>query len=72
MNEFLHDWHPHFWRSAVSQKVVGYRECTNCRRTEWIDGRVEPGTMEEWECQDQLRLLWRRPLFIQPVLFEFP
>ena len=68
--EFRHDWEPHYWRSAVKQRLVGYRSCRNCGRGEWLSGDVQPSDkMSEADCQAMLDTMVGRPQFIQLQLF---
>lgn len=69
-SEFRHDWEPHYWRSSVKQRLVGYRSCRNCGRGEWLSGDVQPSDkMSEEECQAMLDSMIGRPQFIQLQLF---
>lgn len=69
--QFLHNWEPHFWRSAVSQKIIGYQECRNCLRVEWANGHIEHSWIAtEEECEQKLLEARGLKRVIQDPLFE--
>lgn len=68
---FRHDWEPHYWRSAVRQKLVGYRSCRNCGRGEWLSGDIQPGDRPEETCQAEVESRIGTPRFVQLQLFEW-